>query len=140
LRKEERRDYRHGGIQRLIVREKMGDCGRRKVKVSHQFFCPITQEIMRDPVIAEDGHTYEKAVIEKWLEKSPTSPMTRQQLSSAMLIPNFALKQLIDQWKDEQRRKSKGKAKVANDEAQPPPLLPSTKPGYAFIIYYLLFI
>lgn len=84
---------------------------------------------MRDPVIAEDGHTYEKAVIEKWLEKSPTSPMTRQQLSSAMLIPNFALKQLIDQWKDEQRRKSKGKAKVANDEAQPPPLLPSTKAG-----------
>lgn len=93
---------------------------------------------MRDPVIAEDGHTYEKAVLEKWLEKSPTSPMTRQQLSSAMLIPNFALKQLIDQWKDEQRRKSKGKAKVANDEAQPPPLLPSTKAGYAFIIYFYL--
>jgi len=88
------------------------------VKVSHQFICPITQEIMREPVIAEDGHTYEKAAIENWLEKSPTSPMTRQQISHAKLIPNLALKQLIDQWKDEQRR-SKGKAKVA-DEAQPP--------------------
>src|SRR5689334_18332378 len=99
----------------------MGDSGRRMVKVSHQFFCPITQEIMRDPVIAEDGHTYEKVVIEKWLEKSPTSPMTRQHISPAKLIPNFALKQLIDQWKDEQRRKSKGKGKVANDEAPPLP-------------------
>jgi len=90
---------------------------RRMVKVFHQFICPITQEVMRDPVIAEDGHTYEKDAIENWLEKSLTSPMTRQPISPAKLIPNLALKQLIDQWKDEQR-KSKGKAK-ASDEAIP---------------------
>jgi hypothetical protein len=85
---------------------------------------------MREPVIAEDGHTYEKAAIENWLEKSPTSPMTRQQISHAKLIPNLALKQLIDQWKDEQR-KSKGKAKVA-DEAQP-----LAKAGYALLLLSL---
>lgn len=107
----------------------MGDSAklRRMVKVSHQFICPITQEIMRNPVIAEDGHTYEKDAIENWLEKSPTSPMTRQQISSEKLIPNLALKQLIDQWKDEQRR-SKGKAKVANDEAQSPPVSSAAGP------------
>ncbi|CAI5521754.1 unnamed protein product [Closterium sp. Naga37s-1] len=36
----------------------------------------ITQEIMRDPVITADGHSYERAAIEKWLMHHDTSPMT----------------------------------------------------------------
>ena len=36
--------------------------------VPKPFVCPITQEIMRDPVILSDGHTYEKTAIEKWFE------------------------------------------------------------------------
>jgi len=84
--------------------------------VFHQFICPITQEIMREPVIAEDCHTYEKEAIEDWLEKNPTSPMTRQPISAENLIPNLALKQLIAQWKEEQQ---KGKGKAIVDDQLP---------------------
>tara|TARA_B100000427_G_C15504260_1_gene593246 strand:+ start:103 stop:684 length:582 start_codon:yes stop_codon:yes gene_type:complete len=58
--------------------------------------CPITFEIFYDPVIAEDGHTYEKWAILKWFEENNTSPKTNQIIGKC-LIPNIALKILIDQ-------------------------------------------
>ena len=41
------------------------------------FVCPITNEIFIDPVIAEDGHTYERKAITDWLQKNSISPLTR---------------------------------------------------------------
>jgi hypothetical protein len=43
--------------------------------------CPITLELFRDPVLAEDGHTYERQAIVEWIEKNGRSPLTNQQLS-----------------------------------------------------------
>ena len=60
--------------------------------------CPITNDIMYDPVIASDGHTYERKAIEKWLEEHKTSPITRQNISSYNLISNRAVKLLIDEY------------------------------------------
>ena len=59
------------------------------------FLCPITQEIMLDPVIAADGYTYERRAIESWLKGKMTSPMTNQQLSHKQLIPNNVLRSRI---------------------------------------------
>ena len=59
------------------------------------FLCPITQDIMQDPVVATDGHTYERDAIERWLRKKQTSPVTNLPLESAALLPNHAMKSLI---------------------------------------------
>ncbi|KAK9811294.1 hypothetical protein WJX72_001288 [[Myrmecia] bisecta] len=56
------------------------------------FTCPITQELIRDPVIAADGFTYERSSIEKWLQKSDTSPMTNLKLEHRILIPNMMVR------------------------------------------------
>jgi len=62
------------------------------------FQCPITGEKFRDPVVAEDGHTYERDAIVKWLKDgNETSPNTRQPLNINRLIPNLLVKQLIDE-------------------------------------------
>ncbi|KAL0037732.1 hypothetical protein WJX77_009967 [Trebouxia sp. C0004] len=37
-------------------------------KMMDLFLCPITQVVMNDPVIAADGHTYERAAMQSWLE------------------------------------------------------------------------
>ena len=42
-----------------------------------EFSCPITRELMRDPVIAADGHTYDREAIEMWLRNHNTSPKVR---------------------------------------------------------------
>ncbi|GLT63210.1 hypothetical protein SLA2020_357890 [Shorea laevis] len=67
--------------------------------IPHEFLCPITLEIMTDPVIVATGQTYERESIEKWLNsKHRTCPKTGQKLAHLSLAPNFALRNLILQW------------------------------------------
>lgn len=63
--------------------------------------CKISQEPMSDPVVAADGHTYERSLIEKWLRTNNTSPMTREPLSDHDLHPNLNLKSLIGEWEEQ---------------------------------------
>ena len=57
------------------------------VAVPEIFLCPITTELMRDPVSTIDGLTYERSAIEQWLQTSNTSPLTGAVLESPLLIP-----------------------------------------------------
>ncbi|MBA0850249.1 hypothetical protein Goshw_027411 [Gossypium schwendimanii] len=67
--------------------------------VPHEFVCPITLEIMTDPVIVATGQTYERDSIRKWLNSNHrTCPKTGQTLEHLSLAPNFALRNLILQW------------------------------------------
>lgn len=53
--------------------------------------CPITGEPMRDPVVAADGHTYERTAIARWLLESDKSPLTGSVLLHKDLVPNYML-------------------------------------------------
>jgi hypothetical protein len=59
------------------------------------FFCPITHQVMKEPVLAMDGHTYEKEAISKWVSKHGTSPMTNMPLPSPQLFPNHCVRAAI---------------------------------------------
>lgn len=61
------------------------------------FICPITLEKFTNPVIAADGHTYEKKAILQWLETHNTSPLTGQKLTSKLIVNNFALKDCMEE-------------------------------------------
>ena len=65
-------------------------------EIPKEFICPITLSIMRDPVMMPDGHNYERSAIEKALQASPLSPLTKQPLSMKDATPNYALKSLIE--------------------------------------------
>lgn len=61
-----------------------------------EFFCPITWEVMTDPVLAADGHTYELEAIIQWFANGHrTSPMTKQKLECFLLMPNRTLRAQI---------------------------------------------
>lgn len=70
------------------------------VAVPKPFICPITHEIMNEPVIDPDGYTYERSAIEIWLGRGETSPITRNPLTSDQLVVNRALKNTIDLYKN----------------------------------------
>lgn len=53
--------------------------------------CPITGFPMVDPVVAADGHTYERSAISRWLKTSNKSPMTGSVLFHKELVPNYGL-------------------------------------------------
>ncbi|KAG5603987.1 hypothetical protein H5410_025479 [Solanum commersonii] len=65
-----------------------------------EFICPISLELMRDPVIvAATGQTYERSYIQQWIDGGHTTcPKTQQQLHNLTLTPNYALKNLISDW------------------------------------------
>ena len=57
---------------------------------------------MEDPVIASDGHSYDRHAIEQWLQTRQSSPKTNLPLDSAELKPNFTLKLLIEDYKEQE--------------------------------------
>lgn len=63
------------------------------------FRCPISLELMSDPVILATGQTYDRPCIQRWLDAGHrTCPKTKQFLVDIKLIPNYALRSLIYQW------------------------------------------
>ena len=59
------------------------------------YVCPITSEIMTDPVSTLDGFTYEREAITEWLRTKDTSPKTGATLESKTLIPNHLVRSMI---------------------------------------------
>ena len=59
------------------------------------FECPITGEIMTDPVVTIDGFTYEREAISEWLRTKNTSPCTGVELESKTLVPNHSLRSMV---------------------------------------------
>lgn len=59
------------------------------------YYCPISAEIMTDPVITREGITYERSAIETWINDKHTSPMTRNPLVISDIRPNNAIYDLI---------------------------------------------
>lgn len=53
--------------------------------------CPITNVPMIEPVVAADGHTYERQAIARWLRLSNRSPLTGEVLAHVNLVPNYLL-------------------------------------------------
>ena len=76
-------------------------------KIPAAFICPISDEIMHDPVIdPTSGVTYDRQNIVDWInecikkEQEPTSPNTREKLTEAMLIPNRSLREAIEDYQN----------------------------------------
>ncbi|XP_074321021.1 U-box domain-containing protein 9-like isoform X2 [Silene latifolia] len=64
-----------------------------------EFRCPISKEMMRDPVVLSTGQTYDRPSIYKWLKDvHQMCPQTRQVLSRAVLTPNHLVWDLIQEW------------------------------------------
>jgi SUMO ligase MMS21 Smc5/6 complex component len=64
------------------------------------FHCPITQEVMDDPVmVSYCGHTFERVAIEQWITQRHSCPIDRKELSSQDLRPDLVLKRAIEDWK-----------------------------------------
>ena len=71
------------------------------VKVPDAFVCPLTFEIMHDPVLlVGDGQTYERAEIRRWLQTKQTSPMTNEKLTTTLTAPNVVLRGLIIEFRE----------------------------------------
>nr|VDC98034.1 unnamed protein product [Brassica oleracea] len=76
-----------------------GDGNDGFITVPKDFVCPISLDLMTDPVIISTGQTYDRTSIARWIEEGHcTCPKTGQMLVDSRIVPNRALKNLIVQW------------------------------------------
>ncbi|MED6145628.1 hypothetical protein PIB30_027066 [Stylosanthes scabra] len=72
---------------------------RIEITIPHLFRCPISLDLLEDPVTLCTGQTYDRSSIEKWLSAGNlTCPVTMQKLHDPSIVPNHTLRHLIDQW------------------------------------------
>ncbi|XP_022758420.1 U-box domain-containing protein 3-like [Durio zibethinus] len=72
------------------------------ILIPPHFLCPLSLELMMDPVIVASGQTYDRASIQKWLDSGLTiCPKTRQSLTHTNLIPNYMVKAMVASWCEE---------------------------------------
>lgn len=98
--------------------QQLAEDEQNNVRKPSEFCCPITHEVMSDPVLAAgkeiykatnylsphchlspDGTTYEREAIQKWIfHGNCTSPMTNEILTNHTLTPNLNLRSLIHKY------------------------------------------
>lgn len=71
---------------------------RRQKRDIPDYLCgKISFEVLKDPVITPSGITYDKKDIEEHLNKvGHFDPVTRKKLTHDQLIPNYAMKEVVD--------------------------------------------
>lgn len=72
-----------------------GSCKRFNASIDKQLMCPITHQLLIDPVVAEDGKVYERTAIEDWLEKNKRSPITNLPMGATLFAATH-VKSLIE--------------------------------------------
>lgn len=63
-------------------------------QMEEDFCCIITKQKFQEPVIAEDGFTYEKSAILDWFKGHDTSPVTRKQIGKNLIDNQWLRKKL----------------------------------------------
>ena len=71
---------------------------RAEVDIPNLLLCPISQELIRVPVMLQCGHTFDRASIEPWLQLQSMCPMSCE-LKSKELLRNLFASALIDEFR-----------------------------------------
>ena len=70
-------------------------------QIPERLCCPISLELMVRPVIAADGHTYDRSSIEDWLARgNTTSPTTGAPLEHLHLADNHLVRSMVSEYQD----------------------------------------
>ncbi|XP_074566198.1 U-box domain-containing protein 9 [Curcuma longa] len=96
------RELRSGGSaspKEALASQRNAEEGFESAAVPKHFLCPISSELMRDPVILASGQTYDRLFIQEWFSSgNRTCPQTQQVLSDTTLTPNHLVRSMIAQW------------------------------------------
>ena len=89
----------HGGLESHSTTSQLDSTSKTSSRIANDDkkalpgmpCCPITCLPMVDPVVAADGHTYERIAIARWFQTSNQSPLTGSVLAHLDLVPNYLL-------------------------------------------------
>lgn len=111
---------------RVVVRENLlrsgasrgaqtADVAEQDEETPYEFFCPITLELMKDPVKTYTDHVFDRSAIELWLANHDTNPLTNEKLANKSLIPQHALRERIIAYQERHRQVDVAQSAAASE-------------------------
>ncbi|KAA8529839.1 hypothetical protein F0562_034392 [Nyssa sinensis] len=89
-----RRAARHAGKKR-----EQDENSGMELTIPNDFRCPISLDLMKDPVTLSTGTTFDRESIETWIEAgNHCCPITKQALTTLEPIPNHVIRKMIQDW------------------------------------------
>lgn len=88
------------GVAGIISKTSKDGCNQEmELTIPNHFKCPISLDLMKDPITLSTGITYDRESIEKWMEAGKmTCPVTNQVLRNFDQIPNHSIRKMIQDW------------------------------------------
>ncbi|XP_059439697.1 U-box domain-containing protein 21-like [Corylus avellana] len=85
--------------RRAAKEKRRGENGELELMIPTNFRCPISLDLMKDPVTLSTGITYDRQSIETWIDcGNQTCPITNQVLRNLEPIPNHTLRKMVQDW------------------------------------------
>jgi len=99
-----------GMLQKLLVqleiKKKEDEFIKEIGDIPEEFLDPLMSEVMKDPVLLPtSGTIIDRVTIMKHLLSDPTDPFNRQKLTKEMLVPQSELKEKIERFFADKRKK-----------------------------------
>lgn len=63
-----------------------------------EYLCPMSMEIMTEPVVTPSGVSYNRPAVEEWINEHHSDPASKAPLLNDHLYPNLALRDMIQRW------------------------------------------
>jgi len=98
------------------------------------YYCPITCDLMKEPVLTPDGITYEREAIETWIKVNGLSPTTRDPLSIEELRPNNNLQKLLTDEREKSDETIHPSIRRWKEELEQERLNPTQRPALTDIV------
>ena len=97
-RSDDEREFNWEPLRKNFSTEVEGADAVDALDAPNGLLCPIGHSVMRNPVVTDNGHSYERCNIVRWFAKHTTSPLTGKKLRHTNVIPNLALRKTIAEW------------------------------------------
>lgn len=65
------------------------------LEIPDEYICPLTLELMLDPVMSKYGNSYERSAILQWVARRNSCPLTRRPLHLSDIVTNHHLRSQI---------------------------------------------
>lgn len=90
-----------GLLEYQRLKQSLGSLDMCSLEPFASFNCPLTTEIMEDPVLTKANQTYERAAIQRWFDEGRfTDPNTNTTLVDRCLTPNILVRRTISEWRE----------------------------------------
>ncbi|CAN4081026.1 unnamed protein product [Withania somnifera] len=91
--------WRKRSARRSNSKKQIKEKSMELLMIPSHFKCPISLDLMKDPVTLSTGITYDRVSIETWIESgNQTCPITRKVLKTLEPIPNHTMRKMIQEW------------------------------------------